>query len=712
MSLLREYSFIFCCFSYICYVNKSLVLMKNTLIHPRTVLLLICFILFLSCKKEKNNRTDPIEQETNRIDSFIINNRNVYLQEPVKFKESCIREQNQLKDSINYYRLADRISLCYYYNNQSDSAFLNWGSIINYINRQDKANNFRLKQLESRVYNDIGSVYVYSEYPDSAIHYLGKAAEVTKEVGDALMLAKIQINLASTHFEKGNYASSALNYRDALSILDTLKSEENKPLIILVNNALGRLYTDLRNFTLADYYLNNLEKELDTLEPFDKLQFLINKGHYFYTKEDFTNAQLWHQKSNDLAQSFKHENFIAVTESNLGETYLLMNQTDSAETHIKRAFEFFSSTKEYLSSLYYVEGLIASLYIQKNKLADAENILKKEYNISQFDPRYVFQHNKRLEELYEKKGDYRRAYEYRNKADFYNDSLRNITIQNNIAEIDMRYSQDTTLLRRDVVIAQKEQKVSELQSLNILAISLLVIVVLTAVLILVYIRRRKDRRYARQIATITSLRMENVRNRISPHYMFNVLNSIMPSISDQENISQPMNLLIDSIRGNLLISEKMAVTLQEETTIVKNYIALQESFTTKTPYIKWNLSDDVDENVLIPSMVIQIPVENAIKYAFDNFSPNNLISINISKVENAIKIVIKDNGRGFEPDRYIDKNRGTGSGLRILFKTIELLNSKNQQRIEFSIINMKNKPGNEHGTEVAILVPLHYKYEL
>ena len=58
--------------------------------------------------------------------------------------------------------------------------------------------------------------------------------------------------------------------------------------------------------------------------------------------------------------------------------------------------------------------------------------------------------------------------------------------------------------------------------------------------------------------------------------MFNVLNTVMPTFKQYSELAHPLQLLIQVLRGNLLASEKMAVELQEEIELVKNYIALRK----------------------------------------------------------------------------------------------------------------------------------------
>lgn len=76
----------------------------------------------------------------------------------------------------------------------------------------------------------------------------------------------------------------------------------------------------------------------------------------------------------------------------------------------------------------------------------------------------------------------------------------------------------------------------------------------------------------------------------------------------------------------------MAVELQEEIELVKNYIALRKETNPNTIHIEWEIAEQVPLQTLIPSMSIQIPVENALKYAFeDNDEQTNTLSIHISK---------------------------------------------------------------------------------
>ena len=117
-------------------------------------------------------------------------------------------------------------------------------------------------------------------------------------------------------------------------------------------------------------------------------------------------------------------------------------------------------------------------------------------------------------------------------------------------------------------------------------------------------------------------------------------------------------------------------------------------------------------HTLIPSMIIQIPVENALKYAFDGLQDeSNKLSISISQSETGLCIFIEDNGSGYDPGKYTDSKRGTGTGLKVLFRTIELLNSKNQEKASFDIQNLITSNIGQHGTRVTIFIPFNYQFK-
>lgn len=667
---------------------------------------LYLLLVFYSCGH--NNSTDNKRDDQQTMDSRLAAYHESIVTDPAATRLLLREQQQRSTDSLDYYNLQSFISLSYFYENKPDSACIVGESVIAFLKRSNQTSK-QAKDLEASQYNRLGAFYWWMDKKDSSITCHLNAIAAAKE-GGGNALPNIYINLADNYYLLGDFPNATLCLRQALRAIDSLKLKDKHTHV--VNTSLGRIYTDLGNFPLADHYFSMVENILDSIPPYDQYLFTNSRSNYYYSRKEYSKALDWYYKAYALIRSFGLPEQQAGMESNIGGVYLKMNQTDSAQHYFDKAAEVYLAPETSSSSAYYFNGRYASLYLQQNNLKAAEQLLAKPYDLSQMTPMYINFHNEWLEELYRKKGDYRKAYEYRLQVNAYNDSVLNITAQNNIAEIDSRYKQDTIVLKRDALIAQKEQKVSQFRSISILTVALLLLTIAGGVTTALLVRRKRDLRNARQMETITKLRMENVRNRISPHFVFNVLNAVVPSLRQHEELSLPLHLLTQSIRENLLLSEKIAIRLEEEVEIVKNYVLLRKSIDADTPTIAWRIDPEVNMNTLVPSMVIQIPVENAIKYAFESYDENNLLSVDITTKEDRLSIVIEDNGIGFDPGVQAQHSKGTGNGLRILFKTFELLNANNRQKLKFDIRNMTDPSTGRHGTSISIEVPYNYQYDL
>jgi LytS/YehU family sensor histidine kinase len=110
----------------------------------------------------------------------------------------------------------------------------------------------------------------------------------------------------------------------------------------------------------------------------------------------------------------------------------------------------------------------------------------------------------------------------------------------------------------------------------------------------------------------------------------------------------------------------------------------------------------------LPAMIIQIPVENALKHglARKETGPNELL-VNIIKTGSGCLISVTDNGIGLK--NHNGKFVGTGSGLKMVMQTIQLLNAKNKNSITFSV--NERLDGNQ-GTNVEIMIPCEYSFQI
>ncbi len=203
--------------------------------------------------------------------------------------------------------------------------------------------------------------------------------------------------------------------------------------------------------------------------------------------------------------------------------------------------------------------------------------------------------------------------------------------------------------------------------------------------------------------------MENIRSCLSPHFTFNVLNREISSYEEDDPRRKNLYSLAKILRRCVELSSQMTVTLSEELDFVDAYVQLECSrWGDRFEYIK-RISDDIDlEREIIPSMFLQIPVENAIKHGLRGIEKKRRLAIEISKNDKGILLVVKNNGIKYMSQMVTS---GTGTGLKVIYQTIAFLNSRNVNKIELFISTNKSEEGVEEGAKVEILIPNNYNYQ-
>lgn len=640
----------------------------------------------------------------NAIDTFLIHRYDSLYTYPKLMRQRFRTAQEGLKDSTSYYKLELFSGYCLFLQGQTDSALWMNQRVEDYCLTHPQH-----KELEAQCWNHRFAILQALAQRDSAIACLHHAYHALMQTDDRSELENICINLADQYRQKGELANASRYYRRALWLVDSLNSERIR---FSIYTGLAQVYADLHNFRQAHHYFDMAERNPESRLSYENYIYFNAKGNCYYFEGKYPEALKCFQQAYEVCRKFNQPSYDALIEANIGEVYTLMNRNDSAHFYLDKSYAYFtndSTTSEEV--MFYLHSLQAALALNENQLDRVNYYLSLPYDSLKIGPLYMYLHNKRFMEYYARKGDFANAYRYRVAMNEYDDSIRNLRHINNITEIDYRYRQDTTLLKRDVMIAHNREQLSAQRHTLILVLSLLVISLLGATLIIVHINRKNERKYDQQLALVSHLRMENVKNRISPHYVFNVLNTIMPMFKQYPDLSHLLQLFIQVLRGNLIVSDQIAVSLEDEIKLVKNYATLRQETTPNTPPTQWEVSPDVPMQMLIPSMSIQIPVENALKYAFGSEPPADAcLQVRIGTIEKGIQIHIYDNGCGYDPGHGDHSERGTGNGLKMLFHTVELLNGKNTEPIRFNIENLSAQ--GKRGTLVSLYVPFNYQFKL
>lgn len=658
--------------------------------------------VFWGCQKENTAKTGETASpklewlDRNFKDSIRVNPQGCLL----RLEEVC---DSVGSDSMFYFSVRMSIAQCYFQSGKLLKACRENRRVAEFCKRQPRTPEVR--DLQFYALNNMGVTLQEMGQRDSAVAYFKQAADYA--AGKQLIGA--YINIADCSLQSGDYLGCSRYYRKALMLSQGTYGGFGRYAIL---SGLAKLYMEMGNFQESDLYFRQAGKEVEKASDYERFFFAMARGTFYYLSKDYSASIGWFQRARQLTEKLQQPFNQALAEGNLGELYVLTGKADSARYHLDRATRMFGDNGNDPALKFYMEGLYASLALLENDLTEAERLLSQPFNPSDIIPQYLYYHNLRMEQLYRKKHDYRKAYRYKAMAELYNDSLHNIRVQNNMAEIESRYRQDTTLLRKDIQLSHAQAESRQWKLITVGTAFGLLALLLLAVFFMLYNKKKKDLLFQKQKSTIAGLRMEIVRNRVSPHFIFNALNIILPAFRNYKELEQPLRLLVNVLKGNLQFSDKMVVTIEQEMTLVKEYLQLRQMGSPGHVSVVWDIADDMLLQQVIPAMSIQIPVENAVKYAFTEEMEHPNVCVRICDNGSETVITIDDNGLGYNPAIGANDRRSTGNGLKILYQTIELLNTRNRNKMKFRILNKKNSNNPGQGTFVMLSVPHEYQFNL
>ena len=620
---------------------------------------------------------------------------------PRKVRLKAFQKMEEAKDSLVKYNYLAMTLKTYLITSQLDSAQIVIQQIHDFIERQHSSS--QMADLESECFNMKGNIFARVGNMDSAEICFRKAYELRMRGTRIEVVPDILMNLADANNRLGKLDIGAAWYRRALLMCDSLHIASTKKAPIYYG--LAQVYVTMRDFEQCDYYYNLAGESYDSMLPYEKYIYLNNRGTSYYYREDYQTAIKYFQKVIDLVEGYADMSFeLNLGRLNLGDCYLQLNMVDLAVKYINECQLFFEEMGV-STALYYIDTQKIELALLQKDFQEARRLLSESVVPPGIDPDMVHIRNKYLQQFYEETGNYKRAYHYLQRNNLLDDSIRNERVRMRTADLTLRYQQDSTLIAHRILLQEQKNKVLVLRQTQFVVFAVAVVSILTAVFLYLYSKKKRALLLARNHRTVSTLRLENIRNRLSPHFIFNVLNREMAERNVEEK--QELSSLVKLMRRNLELVEQLCVTLAEELDFVKTYINLERRSLGPDFHSELKIEKDVQpEQIRIPSMMIQIPVENAVKHALREKEGERNLWVSVCRRGNGICIKITDNGGGYRPD---SRNRGTGTGMKVIMQTIQILNNKNKEAIDVSVHNVSLQSG-EMGCEVTFWLPDNYDY--
>ncbi len=213
-----------------------------------------------------------------------------------------------------------------------------------------------------------------------------------------------------------------------------------------------------------------------------------------------------------------------------------------------------------------------------------------------------------------------------------------------------------------------------------------------------YLRYRQGELRASQLeAQLSQAQLQALKMQLHPHFLFNTLHSINALLSrDTEAARRMITRLGDFLRMTLENSGTQEVTLQQEMEFLSCYLEIerirfQDRLTTEIEI------DPLALETKVPNLLLQPIVENAIRHGIAPRSSQGHLNIKAERRDGHLRIRVRDNGPGLQPNRSIESLFSKGLGLANTQKRLDRLYGADHS---FSI---ENAP--EGGMVVTIEIP-------
>lgn len=379
------------------------------------------------------------------------------------------------------------------------------------------------------------------------------------------------------------------------------------------------------------------------------------------------------------------------------------NFTRAIETQTKVLQEPFvqSSTQIKASEI----TSLANIYIQKKDDSTAINLLRESYNISVKNG-HTLEAKKCVEKL---DSIFRSSGKSSMSLQLYKSFLSQLPdiIDKDSSLVDNKIIEETEqrLQQLEVEKKLKDDLIRKKNVFNYWLIgSLFLLLSFIAVILFVL---KKLRTKNKKIA------LQSLRREMNPHFIFNSLNSINQFIANNNELAanQYLTKFSTLMRRVMENSREDLVQFSREVELLQNYLELERSrFPDKFDF-KITIDDTLyaDEELLIPGMLIQPHIENAIWHGLRYMETKGFLQLSFTKKQNKISVIIEDNGVGIaqsKKNKTVNQQKHSGRGMSNTLERIKILNELYHQHITCVV---EDKPEPATGVKIILTVPITKK---
>ena len=530
--------------------------------------------------------------------------------------------------------------------------------------------------------------------PDSGLIYTEMALEEMKDLQGVDELRVLAMaNRADFYRQLGKLDRSADGYLQALQTADSAEIGDSLKIPLMLG--ISTVYTFMGDYPNSHQWWERLTALLPAMKRNDQFIYYNNLGNDHYFQSNYQEARDCFIKAAELVKNDEAKKWDYYTAlGNLGEIFICLHQADSARQLVHQADSFFRQIN-FPTLIYYIATSRIELKMLEGDMQGAQAIAAASPKDDVSIPAAKVLRLKALEQLMKKTGRWREAADIHEELHNLNDSIQT-------AQSAIRMSTQLLQYKHDKQLMMQQQEIDHQQMRAQLAWALFAVAALIVIVLIVLYQLRRRRHRLQEMTTqqqIIMLRMENTRNRITPHFIYNALSHEM--LEQMEGRSVDLNALTQLLRRGVDQADMLKTTLSEELHFVDYYVEIESRQMGDSLHYQKVIDDDVNPaDVSLPAMTIQIFVENAIKHGLQR--QGGEITIHVSRQDGRTLIEVIDNGQGLKQSIPMEH-----TGMKVVRQTIQMLNEHNCQHITFGIGNWQPS-----GCRAWLFIPDEYDYNI
>ena len=606
------------------------------------------------------------------------------------------------QDTLRVNTLSD---LCAeYWDRDLDSAFVIAGEVL--------ALSQRLGYMSGigKAYNNMGVVRWYeSNYPE-AQRYLELALNAQQATGRKAEMTAGYHNLGLVYDEQGEYPRALRYYLDALRIAESTGDEAATMREL---GAIATIHFSQRQYDMA---LQEQERVLAVRErsgePWALSETCSNLGNIHEALGHLKEAAMWYDRALVLRQRIDDQQGLAISYNNLGSLYAGQGKVEEALASFEKAMainERLGYRKGMASVLLSMADVRAGHGERVKALALAQRALALAEEVKALD----YQHTalERLSTMAASMNDHAAAYAYRLRYEALNDSIFNAERARVLVRYQMRADFDRQQLADSLAHAHELAHVEEQRTIErlqagrsrkrYLVLGGIVVFALGGSVLYLYIdRRQRQMRFEKDAA---QLETQALRSQMNPHFIFNALNSINAFIqtNDRDKATVYLGRFARLMRLVLENSRRPEVPLKDDLEALGLYLGLERARSHEMFDYRVEVDPSIDqEAVLVPPLVIQPFVENAIWHGMAGKEGKGHILLSVRRRDEQLIMCIEDDGVGRNaPKPAGDMPTKSSLATTITRARLDLIGKQKGRPAGFKYIDLPQ------GTRVEVSLP-------